>query len=258
MNKKIDLKKLVSPNFLQEVDQLDLHKYHFQTLVRNESINYLCLNKRLTWMAVGHEYIEPELLDWIDTIPKGESLYDIGASNGIFSFYASAKGLSVTAFEPDASNFFLLSYNNFINNNKLKSFFNVALSNENKISVVNSPKYEIGGHLKFIDSDKDVNGVKFLSEYSQSVLQFTLDNFIQTYKLDYPKFLKVDVDGSEINALIGADLCLKKTNSIFIECHEDQFYRVNTIISKRHKFRLKLKKQVQNYAELFNCIYTKN
>ena len=258
MNNKIDLKNLVSPNFIQEVEQLDLNRYHFKTLVRNESINYLCLNRRLTWMAVGHEHIEPELLDWIDSIPKGESLYDIGASNGIFSFYASAKGLNVTAFEPDASNFFLLSYNNFINNNKLNYFFNIALSNENKISVLNSPKYEIGGHLKFIDSDKDVNGVKFLSEYSQNVLQFTLDNFIETYKLDYPKFLKVDIDGSEINALNGASLALSKVNSIFIECHENQFYRVNTILSQGHKFHLKLKKQVQNYTKLFNCIYTKN
>ena len=258
MNKKIDLQNLVPHSFLLEVEKLNLHKYHFETLVRNETINYLCISKRLTWMAVGHEFIEPELLDWIDTIPKNELMYDIGASNGIFSFYASAKDINVTAFEPDASNFFLLSYNNLINKKKLKSFFNIALSNENKISIVNSPKYEIGGHLKFINSEKDVNGVKFLSKYSQSVLQFSLDNFIKTYKLDYPKFIKIDVDGSEINVLSGANLCLKKINSIFIECHEDQFHEVHTILSKRHKFRLKLKKQVQNYAELFNCIYTKN
>jgi predicted RNA methylase len=58
--------------------------------------------------SVGLEHIEPELLDYIDSLPQGAIFYDIGASTGIYSVYAKNYGLNVYAFEPEAQNFSLL------------------------------------------------------------------------------------------------------------------------------------------------------
>ena len=92
-----------------------MEDFVYESTVRGKPLRWLGLSRRLLWMAAGRELIEPELLDWIDTIPKGEVLYDVGASNGTFALYAAASGASVYAFEPDPSNYFLLSYNNYLN-----------------------------------------------------------------------------------------------------------------------------------------------
>ena len=85
------------------------------TELRGKMLQFLASSRRLLWQALGHEYIEPELLDFIDAIPADSTLYDIGASTGLFSIYAACSGLRVVAFEPEAANFSVLSYNAFLN-----------------------------------------------------------------------------------------------------------------------------------------------
>src|SRR4051812_37306235 len=59
---------------------------------------------------------EPETLEWIDGIPEGSVLWDIGANVGLYTCYAAkARGCRVFAFEPSVFNLELLARNIFFN-----------------------------------------------------------------------------------------------------------------------------------------------
>src|SRR6185437_4913944 len=59
---------------------------------------------------------EPETLDWIDSLPEGAVLWDIGANVGLYSVYAAkARRCRVWAFEPSVFNVELLARNIFLN-----------------------------------------------------------------------------------------------------------------------------------------------
>ena len=59
---------------------------------------------------------EPETLEWIEGIPQGSVLWDIGANVGLYTCYAAkARGCHVFAFEPSVFNLELLARNIFLN-----------------------------------------------------------------------------------------------------------------------------------------------
>ena len=59
---------------------------------------------------------EPETLDWIDHLPQGCTLWDVGANVGLYSIYAAKKReCRVVAFEPSVFNLELLAQNFFLN-----------------------------------------------------------------------------------------------------------------------------------------------
>ena len=59
---------------------------------------------------------EPETLEWIDSIPVGSVLWDVGANVGLYSIYAAkAQNCRVYAFEPSVFNLELLARNIFLN-----------------------------------------------------------------------------------------------------------------------------------------------
>ena len=210
-------------------------------------------------MAAGHELIEPELLDWIDTIPKGEVLYDVGASNGIFALYAAAAGASVYAFEPDPSNYFLLSHNNYLNSSSsgrpLKGCFNMALSDQLSTGTMHIKNMELGSHEKILDKRQDVYGADFEPAYSHAVLKFGMDELPKLLHLPAPKYLKIDVDGSEVEVLAGCRNSLLQAQSVFIELTTDFIQSPHYAVFEKSGLTLTGKHQVQNYSDLYNCIF---
>lgn len=258
----IPLESLVSTEHLKKADAFHLDDFKYSTIVRGKKIDWLCLSRRLLWMACGHEYIEPELLDWIDKIPPREVLYDVGASNGIFSMYAAACGLRVISIEPDPMNYFLLAYNNFLNSKSngvaLEGCYNFGISKAMAVGSIHIKRMELGGHEKILDVPKDVFGHEFQPEFSHSVLKCALDDLIGGMGLPQPKYLKIDVDGSENEVLEGSKDCLKKVKSVFIELTEEFMNSFAVSFFERRGFTLKDSYQVQNYIGLFNCIFEKN
>lgn len=255
---KIDLATLVSKETLAQAlargEQADLVT---TTDVRGVQLRFLTHSQRQLWQAVGHEYIEPELLDFIDAIPAGSAYYDIGASNGIFACYAAVKGLNVFAFEAEAQNYALLDRNNFLNNGKVNCF-NLAISDRQELGKLYSAKFEAAGHMKILDQPVFVGGGEFEPEHVATVLKYPLAKWIRDFGAPQPQYVKIDVDGCEYDVLRGAEEALRGATAVFIEICEtspqtpDVLDFINSL-----GFTLQKKVPVQHYEDLFNCIFNK-
>lgn len=264
-DKHIDLTILAGAKKYQQILALENAPATLtSTLVRGIELDFYTSTRRQLWQALGHEYIEPELLDFIDTLPAGSVFYDIGASNGIFALYAARKGLQVFCFEPEAQNFALLEHNAYLNYRHLESpcsCFNVALSDQNGLGRIFISKYEPGGHMKILDKPIKVQATEaFQPEYIQSVLKFRLDHFIEFSGIPAPHYLKIDVDGSEAAVIEGATHTLHNPalKKIFIEL-EDNSNNTNRVLSALAAVGFSIEKscQVQHYAGLSNVILSR-
>ena len=78
-------------------------------------ISFFCPGKIPEWRAKTLLTKEPETIEWINGFNKTDIFWDIGANVGVYSLYAALRGLSVLAFEPSPSNYYLLSRNIEIN-----------------------------------------------------------------------------------------------------------------------------------------------
>lgn len=257
----IPLETLASAEQIARAQSLRLEDYVVTSEVRGVSLKWLALSKRLLWMAHGQEHIEPELLDWIDSLPRGATYYDLGASNGIFAIYAAAKGLEVHAFEPDPSNYFLLAYNNFLNSQsagtKLAGCYNVAVSDRCGVDQMNMKAMEVGGHEKFLGKTEDVFGASFVPSHSHPVLTISMDAGVSIFGMSPPRFLKIDVDGAEELVMSGMVNSLAKVEQVFIEFTEAFLNTKALPYFTSHGFSLDSQVQVQRYGGLFNCVFRK-
>ena len=261
----IDLKALAGAERYANMIHIEGLDSTITTELRGKRLRFLAPSQRLLWQALGHEYIEPELFDFIDTIPAGSTFCDIGASTGIFAMYAACSGCRVVAIEPEAANFSVLSQDAFLNRGSMQypaKCFNLALSDRTGLSNMYIKKYEAGGHLKILGEPKEVGASEaFESEYVQPVLTYTLDDFLVHTQLPTPGFIKIDLDGAELMALRGLAGVLrsKRLRSVFIELEENNPDSGQCIAALTGAgLKLIHKKQVQNYSGLYNVIFSRD
>jgi FkbM family methyltransferase len=256
--KRIPVETLVSPDVLARAETfaLDTHCHEFD--VRGKSLKWLAPSKRLLWMASGIEYIEPELLDWIDRIPTSSAYYDIGASNGIFALYAAAQKLKVIALEPDPANYFLLSWNAYLNRGKDIdiSAFNIAASDEFSVGNLYIRTMELGAHEKIVGSPQAMSGEVFVPQNVHAIQLVHLDKWIAQFGLPSPEYVKIDVDGHESRVLKGAMESLRKCKEVFIEIDQAKLDELCGTLAEAG-LSMSEKHQVQNYEGLWNCIFTR-
>jgi FkbM family methyltransferase len=256
--KRIPVEDLVPAETLAKAMSFNLDEYVHESTVRGANLRWLAPSKRLLWMAAGLEYIEPELLNWIDQIPASSSYYDLGASNGIFSLYAAKRGLDVVAIEPDPSNYFLLSWNAFLNRGndvKLRPF-NVAASDHFSAGELFIRKMELGAHEKIVAAPQAVGGQTFVPDHVHPIQLVHFDKWIELLGLPQPEYIKIDVDGHEVPVLQGAAQSLRRCKQVFIEIEDAKFDELSGMLGGQG-LRLAEKHQVQNYAGLWNCVYTR-
>lgn len=263
MSQFIDLSTLVENTRFETVIELEKQlPFVTKSKIRNTELTFITQSKRQLWQAVGLEHIEPELLDYLDSLPKGSVYYDIGASSGVFALYAAALGLCVWAFEPEAQNYALLEYNNYLNSKqgdwKLNSL-NIALTDKHDLGTMFIAKYEAAGHMKILNKAVKVqSNDEFSPAHCQKIMTYDLDSIIDKLRLPHPEHIKIDVDGSELELLRGAEKTLKnhKLQSVFIELDETSLSTpaIQKILLESD-FQLSKKFQVQNYNDLYNYIY---
>lgn len=179
------------------------------TVVRDVTLNLVGYTRALELCARMNR--ETEVLDFIDRIEPDQVFYDLGACEGRFALYAALRGVRCYAFEPEALNFKALTENWGLNGaraERLLTPLNYAVGESNHHSTIKIGQPWAGGHHRVL---ADVTGrvdLDFNFVEEQPVEVVALDSFVEAQNLPAPDYMKVDVDGSELSFLKGAQKTL--------------------------------------------------
>jgi len=158
---------------------------------------------------------EPEFMDIIESeVQEGDVAFDLGANIGYvavhLSKYVGPSG-KVYAVEPSPRNFEILTDNIKVNNlEKIVESFEVAISSVSGFRDLNVSS--ISNLNSFIET-------KWTKETIE-VMTTSIDDFFLEKR--FPNFIKMDIEGAEVDALAGIDKILDANNScmkILMEIH---------------------------------------
>ena len=160
---------------------------------------------------------------WLKNIIKkysnlNKSALDIGAHIGTHTINMSKYFKNVYSFEPNIDVFYNLKLNT--NNLNNVNIYNKAVGNENK--NVNLVIKDINTH-SFIENFNNIKIVK----------QIKIDDFNIKDKIG---FVKIDIEGGEINAFKGMYNLIKRDNPIIV--YEDHNGNNTIYLKKIHDYRI--------------------
>ncbi|BAS00149.1 putative protein [Blastochloris viridis] len=147
---------------------------------------------------------EPDTVNWLNSIPDGAVLWDIGANVGVFTLYAAvARGAEVIAFEPSAANYYLLNRNIELNalDGRVRALC-LAVARHPGIDTLNMITTDFGGALSAFGTTTDSFGAEFQPAFRQGMVSFSLDDLAKS-QLPFPSHIKIDVDGIEKDIVEG-------------------------------------------------------
>ncbi len=143
-------------------------------------------------------------------LSPGDIFFDVGANIGCFSLYAArivgAKG-HVFAFEPSYREYNRLVENVLLNDITNVTTINVAVSDLEGKGMLNIACERHSGQ-NTLGQDYVYKGVKSIA--TEEVDTITLDKFVRTISIDRVDVIKLDIEGWEYKALLGACEILKK------------------------------------------------
>jgi FkbM family methyltransferase len=154
-----------------------------------------------------HELTEIEFLKQI--IKNGDTVLDLGANIGVYTLiFAKLVGKSghVFAFEPDPTNFEILSKNVKENKHENVTLVQKAVSEKNDKIKLFVSKRNHASHRIF-DSEEKRNSIE--------VDVITLDTYFKKNKNPI-NFIKIDVEGVEGATLLGASNIIKNSKDLVI------------------------------------------
>ena len=218
-------------NFLSKlVPTNDLYDPGTLRIVERDGISYeLDLYDMVDWW-IFFGFKNPIGSNMYPSISKGDTFIDIGANNGEVSLKAAREvGNSgrVIAFEPNPKN--IIRFNKNI---AMNSFNNITLvelgvgNEEGKFQLNNDTPENLG--MGWIDNSSAQN-----SDSLVTINVTTLDDYLMGMELDSVNFIKIDVEGFEINVLKGAKKIIEKFKpSLFIEVENTLLNRQGTSASE--------------------------
>jgi FkbM family methyltransferase len=165
---------------------------------------------------------EPETLEWIESMPEGAVLWDVGANIGLYSCYAAkARRCRVFAFEPSVFNLELLARNIFLN----------RLTDE--VTIIPLPLFELltqdtlkmtttswGGALSSFAVPYGFDGQDLRRVFEFRTLGLSMDDAVAKLLLPQPDYIKMDVDGIEHMILRGGSQVLKGVRGVAVEIND--------------------------------------
>ena len=166
---------------------------------------------------------EPETLEWIDQLPENSLVWDIGANVGLYTVYAALRRKSrVVAFEPSVFNLELLTRNLYLNHlQDTVTLLPIALSDQMGSNTLRMSSTEWGGALSTFGKDIGWDGQPIREIFAFPTYGLSLDQAVEVLGLDYPDYIKMDVDGIEHFLLQGGPEVLKQIKGILVEINDD-------------------------------------
>jgi FkbM family methyltransferase len=160
-------------------------------------------------------------------------VFDIGANIGTFTTWmakAFPKG-KIYAFEPQRVVFQMLSGNAAINNLYNVYTYNIGLGRENTTVEFEEPNYFEKNDFGTFSLVEDIITEKTNNKVTVHIT--TLDWFFECYKVPKVHLLKIDVEGMDLDVLVGGTNTIKKhLPVIFIEHCDNR----KTILEEIKKF----------------------
>lgn len=152
---------------------------------------------------------------------KGQTIFDIGAFAGLFTmFFARAVGKNgkVIAFEPNPNLCIRIKENLLLNKFDNVKVMQLALGREKKRETLAFPSTIPG-----VGSIEEHEKIRILKQSRARTIEVdvdTVDNLIATKKIPKPDFIKIDVQGAELDVLAGAHETIKAYKpKLLIEVH---------------------------------------
>jgi FkbM family methyltransferase len=186
----------------------------FQKRLHNGTMLYVSPQEHIQRQLFWYGYYEKKyVLTWERFVSEDAVVFDIGANIGYYSIIAAKQATTgvIYSFEPYSDSFSLLQRN--IAFNKLSNIIPVqaAISNEN-------------GEKKLFITGSDNTGMTGLTKAEnfsgriETVQAISLDEWIKKTRLKRITIIKMDIEGSEYNALKGMEGLLQKCKPVlFIE-----------------------------------------
>lgn len=148
-------------------------------------------------------------------VSPGSVVFDLGAHVGFHTLLASvlvgSKG-KVFAFEPMPKNLHYLKEHLKINQINNVTIIEAAVSEKNGVAYFEQTESSFQGHLS--------------SQGSIRVNVVSLDQLIAEGKVPTPDYIKMDVEGAEVQVLQGAKSLIEKSHpTIFLATHGDDIQR---------------------------------
>jgi FkbM family methyltransferase len=165
---------------------------------------------------------EPETLEWVDSIPEGSVLWDVGANIGLYAIYAAkARNCRVYAFEPSVFNLELLARNIFLNSLQTQvTIIPVALSERLGLNLFRMTSTAWGGALSTFGENFDQNGAPLKDIFEYQTLGMAMSDAVGLLHIPQPDYIKIDVDGIEHFILRGGSNLLAKVKGVLIEIND--------------------------------------
>jgi FkbM family methyltransferase len=167
---------------------------------------------------------EPDMLRWINEFDDDKStvFFDIGANVGIYSIYAALtkNNITVYSFEPEVFSFKSLLINIYNNNLQNCKPILTSLSSEQKICQFFTGVLKPGAGAGSVG--KPYHNIPLKDHVDYGLYATTLDAIIDSRAVEFPKYIKIDVDGHEQEIIDGATKTLKDERllAIMLEIEE--------------------------------------
>lgn len=186
-----------------------------------------------TMYASGHGLVFSDLVEvMLACIEPGNFVLDLGAHLGTFALAAAAAGCHVVAIEASPTNVALLRASAALNGFHNLRVLHAAVSD--KPGFLEFAPHGPWGHVAGAVPDSDVPLI--------SVPAITVDEMMPEVGLPRVDFIKMDVEGSELNALRGMKSLLSGTHPVRI-LYESNTYtldffglRPNHLLSELHQY----------------------
>ncbi len=199
MFKKIIKQYILHPLLGKKMFQPFFERFHFIAL---QGMNFYGVGIKESGEEAVLKYFFNNLDKNIQPI-----IFDVGANIGDYSIAINSifkERAQVYCFEPSKETFAILREN--LKNYKNIKLYNFGFGQENKTSVLYSNE-KGSGLASLYDRKLEDHGIKMNQQ--ENVIIKRLDDFFSENNIGHIHFLKMDVEGNELNVLKGAEETIK-------------------------------------------------
>ncbi|HSD07372.1 FkbM family methyltransferase [Flavobacterium sp.] len=195
------------------------------------------------------------------------TIFDVGANIGLYTILLNDifnENAKIFSFEPSKKTFNTLSVNTGTIKNR--NIFNFGFGNVNTVLTLYSNKEE-SGLASIYERRLDHFNIKM--NLSEEIEIRTIDTFCSENSISKINFLKIDVEGHELNVLNGASELIKNNKIDFIQfefggCNIDSrtYFQDFYYLLKEDFYIYRILKdglyKIENYKEMYETFITTN